>query len=313
MTGRHPRPDAGTDEPLVPPRTVPGPAGALSSITLDLAAAPSPAAPGLDLVVPLVQRARALGVTTFDLGTVGTGAAREEAFVRAFARADPAIVVILRWEPPDGRTRPSGGRTTDRPTLDPLSEALDRLGGRYRVLVEGGDPDPAAPVPAAIVRAISEGRAVDRVRPLGPPRHGTEREGLVSAAFSLIEPRLAARGAGRSGAVIARDVFAGGSLDGSFLRGPGLRAGPAARPASLADLHARLDPIADLDFLTRRRRRTLIDAALGFVLQWPWVATAVVPVPPPERLVPVLTAARSPPLDADEVARLLDGASTRPG
>jgi len=103
----------------------------------------------------------------------------------------------------------------------------------------------------------------------------------------------------------ARDPLAGGRLDGTRFERTVADRGPAARPPSLRELEREFAPVLSLGFLSEGRGRTLAQAALAFVLYWPWVCSAVVPLPRVERLRELADAMSRPPLAEVEIARLL--------
>jgi len=308
-------------EPTVPQRPAPGGAYRLSAVTISLAG-PAAASPAVtSLAIPLLRKARALGVTSFDLSDAPFPALAEQTIARAFPEEDPDLVVIIGWPAlpgEDGRARIPVGIAThsveSREVGPAIEESLLRLGGRRRVVVDWNPartgPGGATVVPGPLERLRSDGRIVDvavRLRPDAGVRPA-DVTGLCSGSLSLLDLALVnevRRAATPSGfALLARDVFAGGALDGTLLGGPFSGRGPAGPPAPLAALHARLDPILRLGFLTRGRSRTLAQAALQFALHWPWVLTAVVPLPSPERLETVLRMPSGPGLNDTELAEI---------
>lgn len=131
-------------------------------------------------------------------------------------------------------------------------------------------------------------------------------DALVAFDYSLLDrgpemellPGLGPRG-------IARNVFAGGLLDGSrWATEPPTSSGG---PTSLRDLSRAYDAVLQLGFLTAGRKRTLAQAAILYVLAHPSVRAAVVPLPSAGRMAEVLAPARAAPLSPAEmegVARL---------
>jgi aryl-alcohol dehydrogenase-like predicted oxidoreductase len=79
---------------------------------------------------------------------------------------------------------------------------------------------------------------------------------------------------------------------------------PEARPADMRRLRREFEPVLRLGFLTEGGRRTLAQAALRFVLRWPWVVTCVIPLPPPERFEEILGFGSAPEISDEELARL---------
>ncbi|MGP8077260.1 MAG: hypothetical protein ACLQD8_09380 [Thermoplasmata archaeon] len=303
--------------PSVPQRFAPGGAYSLSAVTFSIRPQDAVSVGWPSMAVPLLRRARSLGVTTFDLSEASLPALAEEILVDAFPEEDPAVVALLssplRPREKGRRPGPSDPESADGPR-PPLEGSLRRLGGRFRVVVEWdpageGAGDLLAP-PESLLRLREEGRIDDIALRLSPGTGvppGTKRA-LRTAPLSLLDLEVV-NSVRRSGgppafALIARDAFAGGALDGSLLGGALSARGPTAPPPSLADLHGRLDPILRLGFLTRARSRTLARAALEFVLHWPWVLTAVVPLPPPERMGAVLEAAGGAEFTEEELRRI---------
>lgn len=308
-------------EVIVPERRAPGGGYSLSAITISLATGVGAPPLGTPLAVPLLRKARALGVTVFDLSGTRSSALAEETIVRAFPQRDPELTVLLAPFGDDrGERRSPGSSDRGPPSPEPtpasiaLERSLERLAGRYRVIVHGAGPadQPQTPPGAApwLLDLRREGRILDVISPLraGPDERLPRTAGLCSASLSLLAPRVAEmvrrNGAPEQFGLVARDVFAAGALDGSLLGGPLGARGPNAPPLTVAELHGHLDPVLRLGFLTRDRRRTLVQAALGFALQWPWVLTAEVPLPPPERLEAVLKGAASPGLSEAELVEL---------
>ncbi len=267
-----------------------------------------------------LRRARALGITTFDLGTARVPGIAEIALGRAFPERDPEIVTILPLS--TRRLAPSvaarDGASLDETVRAALSASAERLAGAGQIVVEwqADSPDPARPDRAfeALESLRREGHLVG-VATERLPRPAQEREGpsrppgLRAGSFSLLQPGLATAPDGPAGTTtpswIARDVLAGGRLDGTAFSLPSPRLRGGTPPSSIRALESEFEPVRRLAFLTSGGRRTLAQAALRFVLAWPWVATASIPVPAPERLDEIARAGESPPLSPEEVARVL--------
>lgn len=304
-------------------RAGPGGRYRLSELTISLAP-PDPPSPGwASFAVPLLERARAAGVTTFDLTSAPRPPLAEEILLRAFPRPDPELVAIVRapgGAPSRSPTRAPAG--ADRsPPARPLEETLGRLAGRFGLIVEwrptaGG----TGRLPDSLAARKADGTVLDVATPIGPDEEvGSLAPSTVrTGPLSLLEPQTAIAihaGTPPDGfALIARDVFAGGALDGSLLEGPAVPRGPAAPPLDLGDLRRRLAPVLSLGFLTEGHRRTLAQAAVRFALHWPWVLTAVVPLPTPERYSALFEGEFGPELSDDELRRLGAGPAgeTRP-
>lgn len=308
--------------PVLGPRQVPGAHLRLSAVTISVDP-PAVAAPiADDRTVALLRRARRLGVSTFDVAEARFPQRAEKLIATAFPLSDPSLAVIVgRSAESLAKERTPRGEAISSQDLEAaLEESLEQ--SRRRL----------APAPVSIVDWTPE---TDRKREstLGPggslsagartagllwvrrlpsspaalPPTGTS-PALFSGELSLLDPGLiplfesANEKPGAS--LIARDVFSGGRLDGSrFSTGVALGS-PGAPPVDLRRLHEEFDPILRLGFLTAAHRRTLAQAALQFALAWPWVTTAVIPLPTPENLDSVLEFGSRPPLTGDELCRL---------
>ncbi|MFY9716918.1 MAG: hypothetical protein WAK40_03160 [Thermoplasmata archaeon] len=298
----------------VPQRIAPGANYSLSEVTISIDP-PGPAAPGwASMAVPLLQKARSVGVTTFDLTGASPAALAEEIFLRAFPYRDPELVAIVgygeRATPrPRGLSRSASG--SGAPADPPIEGTLGRLGDRCRTIVEWSPPERSGPealrIPEPLVAMHGDGRILDVVVPYAA-REVAGPAPFRSGPLSLLDLEIVnsvRRGELPTGfSLIARDVFASGSLDGSLLAGSPLSRGPAEPPPSLGTLHARLNPILRLGFLTHGTGRTLAQTALRFALHWPWVRSAVVPLPSPERFGTLFGAARGPELSEEEIDRI---------
>jgi len=298
-------------------RPFPGAAYTLSEIAVAIDP-PGPTSPGwASMAVPLLRKARAAGVTTFDLAATVSPRLAEEIFVRAFPERDPALVAIVGAEDRSAHRHPAPARGAGSSAVSadrPVEGTLARLGDRCRAIVEWDPADRGGTggsrPPEALEMLRRSGRVLDIAVPIrtGKTHGDSGPAALRSGALSLLEldivnaARRAETPAGFS--LLARDVFASGSLDGTLLAGSPLSRSPAEPPTSLATLHARLDPVLGLSFLTERTGRTLAQAALQFALHWPWVRTAVVPLPTPERFSSIVGAPRGPPLTEEDLLRI---------
>ncbi|MGB6501794.1 MAG: hypothetical protein WBG19_10460 [Thermoplasmata archaeon] len=300
---------------LVPQRSSPSGRYSVSAISLALPRS-SPVSPSwASIAVPSLRRARALGVTSFVLGGSERPGIAEEAFMQAFPDRDPDLVVIVRvGGASTARPRDGPPERSPPPELPRTDAAIQRLSARYRVLVDWDPPSEDSRRPADSIDELEDlrtsGRLLDlavRLRP-GDDADVRSEHTLRSGPLSLLDVNAAnavRRGTPPSGfAFIARDVFAQGALDGSWIDSAGPLRGPATPPPDMAELHARLDPILRLGFLTQARSRTLAQAALEFVLRWRWVLTAVVPLPAPDRLAPLLRPVPDIGFSEEELARL---------
>jgi hypothetical protein len=226
------------------------------------------------------------------------------------------LVVILG--PPRGSAIGAIGERDPSASCVALAETMDRLreqlGPGIRGIVDwgasGGNRSPP-------VEELSSLRAAGTIADFAVPftfgdapgtDTTTEPPLLRSGPLSLLDVRvvnsvLRARSS-EAPSLIARDVYAGGALDGQLLQRSPLERGPTVHPESMAELHSRLDPVLQLAFLTKGHRRTLPRAALTFALQWPWVLTAVIPLPTADRWERLLGPTSDTPLEASELRRL---------
>ncbi len=199
-------------------------------------------------------------------------------------RLSPQHVGLLEW-----RLEPVGG-----PSLPDAVSAFERL--RSQAVV------------TAWVLALAPG---------APPSEpsfedSSARTSLYSGALSILEPRETGALAERAAApgpfgFFARDPLGGGRLDGSRFVASMADRRPDAPPVPVRELRLEFDPVLRLGFLTAGRPRTLAQSALQFLYRWPWVCSALVPLPSPERLPELLRAATTPALTDSEVARILHG------
>lgn len=273
--------------------------------------------------VTLLRKARASGITTFDLAGSSSPSWAAEVLLTAFPHWDPEVVVVMgELAPgPGPRQAPLGSPPRPQPPeASPKAETADlarRLSKVGSVLVEG-DPTPRAPPADHGTRPFLDDLTADgtiagrcsRCRPVVKPR--TEEEDSlrppVSAELSLLDVRLletlASHFHGTRGAVLARDPFAQGRLDGTRFGARWLVRGPTSTPPDVRTLHAEFDPVLRLAPLTRERRRTLAQASVQFLVRWPWVASVLLPMPAAERWEEVRAALDTPPLDEGELRDL---------
>jgi aryl-alcohol dehydrogenase-like predicted oxidoreductase len=146
-----------------------------------------------------------------------------------------------------------------------------------------------------------------------PPEFRTGRAPLFAGFLSLLQPRSAGPFTERAKfgpmGVFVRDPLGGGRLDGTrFSRSIGDRT-PESRPVDLRELHREFDPVLRLGFLTTGRGRTMAQAALQFLYHWPWVCSALVPIPGPERLEELARSEATPPFSEDDIERVLSAAA----
>ena len=274
----------------------------------------------------LLVRARALGITTFDVGRGAEAARAERILAAAFPRPDESLLVIARRSATDlanGDAR-SGGIAAPSDLDARLRRSLEESASRLRSLTIGllvwdrvasGAPGPD-PTRSFLDGLVSEGRIggwAEQVRVsrslTSEPGASGRGTGVYSGPLSVLErgllAPLEARAADGPLSFFAEDPLGAGRLDGSRFEQPLADRGPSTPPVGIAELHREFDPVLRLGFLTARGGRTLAQAALQFVLRWPWVSSALVPVPRAERLAEIASVAASAPLDDDEVQRIL--------
>jgi aryl-alcohol dehydrogenase-like predicted oxidoreductase len=309
-------------EPFVEPRPVPGANRTFSALTISVDP-PAVAPPSADArTVALLRQARDHGVTTFDVADARFPARAERLIATAFPSPDPDVAVIV------GRSVESLARERT-PRGEPL--AAENLGNALEESL-GQSRRRLAPARVAVVewRPDIDGSSGDISATGAPPPAGAEAKDLLWAVYlsspptalprtgrtpslftgelslldrevvPLFDPAIGTTDAG----LIVRNPFADGRLDGSRFAATGMLAGPRAGPVELRRFQAEFDSVLALGFLTKDRRRTLAQAALRFVLDFPWVATSVIPLPTPERFEEILSFGASPPLSEDELAKL---------
>lgn len=287
-------------------RNIPGSRYSVSAITVTVDP-PAVAPPSVDArTVALLQRAREWGITTFDVAGARHPERAERLIARAFPSTDPAVGVIV------GRSVESLAREAASPESAPITG--DLLGRVLRSLESSGKR--LAPVPIVVVEwelaADAEGGGASQSGPQPFPDRDSEgpmwamrldsstvtlppvpgSAALYAADLSLLDHRAVRLFEDTLGPpdarLLARNPFAGGRLDGTRFAATTAPSGPAAGAVDLRRLHTEFDPVLRLGFLTEDRRRTLAQAALQFVLGWPWVVTAVIPLPEPGRFEELL-------------------------
>ena len=272
-------------------------------------------------VEAMLRRARSAGVTLFSLPE-GAGADRVERLLgRAFPEPDPDLVVLAsrssaglaagsrgRIDPPDADAAHALARSlaeTDQrvaPQRVRLVEWIPSEGDDEARLLSPAGSERGGPDAPEIVRRIEPGAG-----PRAAPTDARPGE-LLSGSLSLVDRRLLG-GLERRAALgpfgfFARDPFGGGRLDGTRLSEAAGPRRPDVGPVRVRELEREFAPVLSLGFLTEGRRRTLAQAALRFVLHWPWVVSAIVPLPSPERLSEVLGVEAVPELTDAELQRL---------
>jgi aryl-alcohol dehydrogenase-like predicted oxidoreductase len=259
------------------------------------------------------------GVTTFDLARVRSFPRAASLLLSVLTSADPRVRILVSVPVMD-----RGGTGRDAPTeLGPpdasagaegeLLRSLGRLGSLLleRDLDEGrpGTPPGEGVSGLAGVTVASEVLRWNAQR----PARSTRSPFPISGEFSLLETAFLTDEAAplREGnpRIVARNPFADGRLDGTRFSSEICDRPPSARPVDLRALHAEFDPVLRLASLTRGAERTLAQAALQFVLFWPWVATTILPAPSVERWSELEATFDAPPLSGD----LLEALDLVPG
>jgi hypothetical protein len=310
--------------PKLERRRIPGTAVATSllGIALDSGSIASPSEPqGLAASLRLARR---YGVTTFGLRVGGPLPWMERAVAEAFPVRDPDLVFILsRTErgmselPRHPGEFPGSPSEVTRDFERAFRDVAQRLGQHGSVLADldtgGTYPGAALEVRKLLERYQQDGLIAgwswrwpaEAPGDSGPP---SEMHPVISAKLSLLEPQavgpLDSRASQGPLGVLVHDPFAHGLLDGTRLEATLGERGPRSAPPNLRSLHAELDPVLRLEFLTRTRRRTLAQGALQFLFRWTWVSTVLVPLPRPERWAEIVGAVRTPPLDVAELEAL---------
>jgi aryl-alcohol dehydrogenase-like predicted oxidoreductase len=308
--------------PPIERRALPGTSLRFSAVTVALDP-PAVAPPAADArTVALLRRARERGITTFDVARARFPARAERLIATAFTATDPDLAVIVgrSIETLASEHGPSDARGSTGPPAEALEASLEQSRRRLApvpLMVLEWDPgrheetpksEPPIPFPATVGASppdlfwayrLSSVNTVLPPVPRPPP--------LFAGEFSLLEdgvaPLFDSAPTVREARLIARNPFGDGRLDGSRFAATMVPGEPGHGPVDVRRLHAEFDPVLRLGFLTQGRRRTLAQAALHFVLRWPWVATCVIPLPTPERFDEILGYASSPPLDEDDLER----------
>jgi aryl-alcohol dehydrogenase-like predicted oxidoreductase len=299
-------------------RRVPGTELSVSSIGLVLEAVPLRTPGAVDGLVALLRRARASGVTTFELPTGAGVEVLERAVATAFPEPDPRLTILserssegLSPAEPTTTTEPEGPAQPG--SLRDVLQASNRRLRPHRIHLidwvarEGDDAGLETELEALRARRAVEAvvRRVGGSSGVGP---GPRRGDLWSGPFSLLDDRTERRlepfAATPGFGYFARDPFDGGRLDGRRLTETVSMRRPDVGPVRLRELEQEFAPVLSLGFLTDGKRRTLAQAALRYVLRWPWVCSVLVPLPAPERLGEVLAAESVPPLSEEELSRL---------
>lgn len=313
--------------PLVPRRRrTPDDPVAFSALALvpEPPGAATPAA--IASTAEILVKCRARGVTTFDVAGARDPAVAAVCLARAFGEERAGVIAIVpETDPPGSSARslrgtpagmPAKGSRDGLPSAAGQATANELLVGFPRVVEIGGELSPRGGPEAALTNSRdvrSEPDVIDvSVRcPSGDDVRRALRfrpRPLVTGELSLLDPASSRFPEGIPDApgawFIARNVFANGRLDGTAWPGS-LRAGSTmGPPESVRDLAGVYEPVLRFGFLTQGARRTLAQAALGYVLGCPWVLLASARLPPVDRLDELLGFSRAPPLGPDDLRRV---------
>jgi aryl-alcohol dehydrogenase-like predicted oxidoreductase len=277
-------------------------------VVIDPASVASPEAD--DQLVGQIRRLREAGVTTFDLSAARSVSRGARVLRRALVRGDSEICLIVREETssaeeaPSIRNSGSTGSEVDRSiAADKAHEALADLHELGAVLVQI-----AGEKPPTDRRGWAAGRFVlpwSARSGRGAKPSLEETAAGYSTELSLLDthslPSLRAENPSGTPRIFVRNAFADGRLDGSRFGGPGDLRRPSATPIDLRTLHEEFDPVLRLAPLTQARTRTLAQAAVRFVVRWPWVAAVLLPLEPPERWDEILGSLAVPELTDAEL------------
>jgi aryl-alcohol dehydrogenase-like predicted oxidoreductase len=290
----------------------------VSSIGLSLDASEAGTPAEIRSASALLRAARQRGITTLDLPE-GPGAERLEHLVAtAFPEPDAELAIIAQRSSAglSANLRAGSPRTTSSGALASLAGSIEESNARlapHRVTFVDWAPaegEREIEIAAAFAQLGEGSRSPIRVRRLAPGIASTDPGGgPCSGTLSILDQRLARGLLGASPPGVgffARDPLGSGRLDGSRLGDTLGARRPGSGPPRVRELEREFAPVLSLGFLTEGRRRTLGQAALRFVLQFPWVACALVPLPAPERLDEIARTESTPPLTEGELGRILE-------
>jgi aryl-alcohol dehydrogenase-like predicted oxidoreductase len=312
-------------------RAIPGTGRPVSELGFPLDwAGPPILGPGASKWPALLRRARAAGVTLFDLSARRTTEAAEVLFREAFPQPEASVTVLEPYpaiEPGSGavgREPNPARREASEPPADPRTCA-HAIRERLRLPPAAGlvllvDDIGRGRDGAAAGRALSDGAGSGSYDAWGvrleagrPTLDRAERSvasgaRVLSAPYDLLrrEPgdSLLRRIAGTDVTFLARDPHGAGELDGSLVRTPfGAVPGPSG-PMRWSEIRDRFAPIVELGFLTRDRRRTLGQAALQFCLLSDRVLAVEPRMDDPTRIDEFVRYDTVAPLSEDERSRL---------
>jgi aryl-alcohol dehydrogenase-like predicted oxidoreductase len=307
-------------------RDVPGTKLRASSIGFRI----DPPSPGGSVSEPrraaLLANARARGITTYDVGQGASARRAERLLGAAFPTTDPDLLFLVHRsaaELVEEGTREHGNSTELdlearlRRSLEPSAERLRPQSIGLLVWHDASERSvPSAEVVSALDHLVKERRIAGWGRwvPSGSSvsewaetdAGGAELlVGSLSPLDPSFVPQLTDRASRSSLGFFAEDPLGSGRLDGTRFARSIVDRRPDARPLNVRELRREFDPVLRLGFLTEGKQRTLAQASLKFVLRWPWVSSALVPLPAPERLDELLAAELVPDLTETDVERIL--------
>jgi aryl-alcohol dehydrogenase-like predicted oxidoreductase len=274
----------------------------------------------------LLANARTAGITEYDVGG-GPAARRAERLVRtAFATFDPDLVVLVHRSAQDlaeeGAHDRAGAPEGDVETRlrRSLELSAERLHPQTIGLLVWHESSERAALPAELLSALGHlaagGAFGGWIRSIPPGGnlpdggdHDPSRADLYAGPLSPLDasllPALEERATRGPLGFLADDPLGSGRLDGTRFAQSIVDRRPDARPLNVRELRREFDPVLRLGFLTEGRKRTLAQASLQFAIRWPWVSSAIVPLPSPERLDELVGAESASPLSEAELNRIL--------
>jgi aryl-alcohol dehydrogenase-like predicted oxidoreductase len=307
----------------IPRRHLPSGGPDFSVLGLVVVPPPLPGPSGDRRVIALLRRARAAGVTTFDVASSPQPRQAELLLGAAFPSEDRDLRVIVgrKWDellrPETGTPRAEAAEDLSTRLRRSLEESARRFGPDRLAMVEWLDEEfpshldwdsavhgiPGVTAPGLVRRVSGNPPRIPEV--LGTPSVPPVLSGPLSLLDGRVIPLMDQASAGRRARFLARDPFAGGRLDGSRAAGTGVERGPGAGPIRLRELQAEFEPVLRLAYLTEGHVRTLAQAAVRFAAAWPWVVSVIAPLPPADRLEELLGTFATPALSPEEIRRAL--------
>ena len=312
----------------IPRRPLPGTELTLSEIALEVVPPAFVSPAGEERTIALLRRARAAGVTAFEIPDGATGRHAERLFTRAFDRSDSSPLAILRRSPASLESALGTASKGDSAAVRLRSSLRDvrrRLGTSTELMVHWADEPAVAyavpELPDELDRAQAEGdidgwvRALGSTNPEAVPSWKDPSPRSFSGAVSLLDTRLVpsieARASRSPTGFLALDPLASGRLDGSRFARTVADRRPDDGPVTVRELRKEFDPVLRLGFLTTGKQRTLAQASIRFVLDVPGVSAVLLPLPSPERFDELIRSGTTPSL-TDRERDLLGAQLTGP-